>query len=143
MQRKNSNSNTEPINQLTFSKIQAKESSMKTAIIILAGLAATSLVMANDFLKPNQIQSLLVGKKVVAQIGNGPMLDFQMNADLTTTTSAAGGDVGKWRLSDDGYCITWKKIRAGNERCFKVSKMGFGYFIINPDGSQVRIVRID
>lgn len=116
---------------------------MKKLICSAAGILVAASSCANDFLKPDDIKKLMVGKKVVAQVGAGGMFDFQMNADGTASTSAAGGDTGKWRFSDDGYCATWVKIRAGAERCFKVSKTGANYFVINPDGSQVRIVRID
>ncbi len=71
------------------------------------------------------------------------MFDFQMNSDFTATTSVAGGDTGKWRLSEDGYCATWTKIRQGKEACFKVSKVGANYFVMGSDGSRSRIVRID
>lgn len=116
---------------------------MKKLMCLAAGILVTVSATASDFLKPDDIKNLLVGKKVLAQAGSGPMFDFQMNADGAASTSAAGGDTGKWRLSADGYCTTWNKIRAGTERCFKVTKTGANYFVINPDGSQVRIVRID
>lgn len=116
---------------------------MKKVVCVFAGILVATAALANEFLKPDQIQTLLVGKKVIAQVGNGPMFDFQMNPDFTATTSAAGGDTGKWRMSDDGYCTTWNKIRAGSERCFRVSKVGFNHVVIGPDGGQTRIVRID
>jgi hypothetical protein len=89
------------------------------------------------------ITGFLAGKKVLGQAGNGAMFDFQMNSDFTAITSAAGGDTGKWRLSEDGYCATWTKIRQGKEACFKVSKVGANYFVMGSDGSRSRIVRID
>lgn len=101
--------------------ITAKGIFMKTALTVLAGMLMVSGATANTFLKPEEIQSLFVGKKVLGQMASGGMFDFQMNPDFTATTSAAGGDTGKWRLSADGYCSTWNKIRAGTERCFKVS----------------------
>ncbi|MCU0763166.1 MAG: hypothetical protein MUF76_09350 [Hydrogenophaga sp.] len=115
---------------------------MKCVFPLLVGMVMAGNAMADEYLKPEQIQSLLVGKKVIGQVGGG-MFDFQMNADKTATTSAAGGDTGTWRFSEDGYCATWTKIRAGVERCFKVSKVGISYFVVAPDGSRTRLVRID
>jgi hypothetical protein len=114
-----------------------------TFSLLISSVLFANVALANELLKPDQIQNLLAGKKIVGQAPNGSMFDFQMNADFTAATSAAGGDTGKWRLSDDGYCATWTKIRKGAEACFKISKSGLNYFVIGPDGSQSRIVRID
>jgi hypothetical protein len=116
---------------------------MKIPFSFIATVLFVNGALANDFLKPDQIQNLLAGKKVLGQTGSGAMFDFQMNADFTATTSAAGGDTGKWRLSEDGYCATWTKIRQGTEACFKISKVGANYFVMGSDGSRSRIVRID
>ncbi len=116
---------------------------MKISLSIIATVFFANGALANDFLKPDQIQNLLVGKKVLGQASNGSIFDFQMNSDFTATTSAAGGDTGRWRLSEDGYCSTWTKIRQGKEACFKVSKVGANYFVDGPDGSRSRIMRID
>jgi hypothetical protein len=122
---------------------QFERSHMKIALSIVATVFLTHGALANDFLKPDQIQNLLVGKKILAQAANGSMVEFQMNSDFTATTSAAGGDTGRWRLSEEGYCTTWIKIRQGNESCFRISKLGANHFVIGPDGSRSRIVRID
>ena len=114
-----------------------------TLSFLTSSVFFASAVFANEFLKPDQIQNILSDKKILGQAPNGSMFDFQMNADFTATTSAAGGDTGKWRLSEDGYCTTWTKIRKGTEACFKISKSGPNYFVFGPDGSQSRIVRID
>jgi hypothetical protein len=116
---------------------------MKIAFPFISAAFFVNFAFANDFLKPDQIQNLFTNKKVLGQAANGAMFDIQMNSDFTVTTSAAGGDTGKWRLSEDGYCATWTKIRQGKEACFKVSQVGVNYFVIGPDGSRTRIVRID
>lgn len=116
---------------------------MKIPFSFIATVLFVNGALANDFLKPDQIQNLLAGKKVLGQAGNGAMIEFQMNADFTATTSTAGGDTGKWRLSEDGYCTSWTKIRQGTEACFKISKVGANYFVMGPDGSRSRLVRID
>jgi hypothetical protein len=113
-----------------------------TALIIL--LSTTLGAQANDYLRPDEVRALLVGKKVLGRVSSGAMFDFQMNEDGTASTSAAGGDTGKWRLNDDGYCTSWDKIRKGSEMCFKVTKRKLGqHFVVYPDGTHVALVRID
>ena len=117
---------------------------IKKIFITLSLLSTAFGVQANDFLKPDEIKSLMVGKKILARAPNGSMFDFQMNEDNSSTTSAGGGDVGKWRLNDEGYCVAWVNIRKGSEMCFKVTKRNLGqYFVVYPDGVHVAIMRID
>ncbi len=107
-------------------------------------LCTFSTAFASDFLKQEEVKELMVGKKILARAPNGSMFDFQMNQDFTSTTSAGGSDTGVWRLSEEGYCVTWQKIRKGAEMCFKVTKRSLGqHFVIYPDGTHVAIVRID
>ena len=90
-------------------------------------------------LSPQDIQAAWVGKTVVGIIGSGPSagnsIEFKMNADGTAAVSGAAVDTGTWRLSELGYCATWKKIRSGQERCFTVIRKGSEQQVINPDGS--------
>ncbi len=117
---------------------------MKKLLILISLLTAVLSVQAGDYLKPEEVRALLVGKKVLGRISSGAMFEFQMNEDGTASTSAAGGDTGKWRLNDEGYCTSWDKIRKGTEMCFKVTKRKLGqHFVVYPDGMHVVLVRID
>jgi len=58
-----------------------------------------------------------------------------MNPDGTALVSGAAVDTGTWRLSEQGYCATWKKIRSGLERCFTIMRKGTDLEVINPDGT--------
>ena len=116
---------------------------MKKYVALIGLVAISQTVAASDFLKPQEIKALLVGKKVLARLTNGSLIDFQMNADLTASTTAASGDTGNWRLSDDGYCVTWTKIRNGAETCFRVAKSLGNHWVIYPDGSRIQLTRID
>ena len=58
-----------------------------------------------------------------------------MNADGTAAVSGAAVDSGTWRLSENGYCATWKEIRGGQERCFAIIRKGAEQHVSNPDGS--------
>ncbi len=44
-------------------------------------------------------------------------------------------DTSVWRITDNGYCNTWKTIRGGREGCFTVVKRGDKITILNTDGS--------
>ena len=96
--------------------------------------------MAQDVtVTPQEIQASWVGKTVVGTLATGSLagksIDFNLNPDGSATLSGALLDSGTWRLSDQGYCITWKKIRAGQERCFTVVRKGAEQQVFNPDGS--------
>jgi hypothetical protein len=117
---------------------------MKKLLILISLLTTVLSVQASDYLNPEEVRALLVGKKVLARAPSGSMFDFQMNEDGSASTSAAGGDTGKWRLNEDGYCVSWLKIRKGNEMCFKVTARKLGqHFVVYPDGTQVALARID
>ena len=47
-----------------------------------------------------------------------------------------GGDTGRWRVKDGKICVTWTKVRDGQEGCFTSYKTGpKDYMSFNPDGS--------
>lgn len=88
---------------------------------------------------PQEIQASWIGKTAVGTLGSGPAvgksIEFTMNADGSAAVSGAAVDSGTWRLSEQGYCATWKKIRSGQERCFTVVRKGAEFLVVNPDGS--------
>ena len=90
-------------------------------------------------LSPQEIQAKWVGKTMVGIIGSGPTagstIEFTMNTDGTAAVSGPAVDTGTWRLSEQGYCATWKVIRGGQERCFTIIRKGTEQHVINPDGS--------
>jgi hypothetical protein len=85
---------------------------------------------------PQEISAQWVGKKILARDPKGNLLDFKLISDGTAEVAGSSwSDKGTWRLSSDGYCATWKKIRAGQERCFTVQVAGTTVTILNPDQS--------
>ncbi len=102
-------------------------------------LAATAVLAQSVNVSPQEIEKSWVGKTVVGTVAAGPtagkMLEMQLRADGTAEVSGAATDTGVWRLSEQGYCATWKKIRGGQERCFTVQRQGSDWRVINPDGS--------
>jgi uncharacterized membrane protein len=93
----------------------------------------------NGLLSPKEIEATWVSKTVAGTVGSGPSagksIEFTMNLDGTAMVAGAVVDTGTWRLSESGYCATWKKIRAGQERCFTVVRKGSNLEVINPDGT--------
>ena len=124
-------------------------SQCKSGLALLIGsLAFLTLSMPSSAqdgqLSAQDIQTSWVGKTIVGTIGSGPAagksIEFIMNADGTAVVSGAATDTGTWRLSDKGYCATWKKIRSGQERCFTVLRKGAEHHVINPDGTTSTVV---
>ncbi len=113
----------------------------RTKIVLVLFVAALSpSLRAQDILMtPQEIQSDWVGKTVLGLIGGGPQagktIDLRLKAGGAAEVTGAVVDSGTWRLSDKGYCATWKQIRAGQERCFTVVRKGTDLQVLNPDGS--------
>ena len=85
---------------------------------------------------PKEIQDTWVSKSLIGTTANGAPLTLKLQPDGTASVAAgATNDTGTWRLSEQGYCTTWKNIRAGQERCFTVRRVGARMTVFNPDGS--------
>lgn len=86
---------------------------------------------------PQEIQQTWVGKPLSGSTGSGRGFTMTLAADgVISISGEAANDTGTWRLSEAGYCTTWKTIRAGQERCFMVRRLGNGDMtVFNPDGS--------
>jgi hypothetical protein len=84
----------------------------------------------------NEIQGSWVGKDLIGTTASGARASMRLEADGKASISAGNtNDVGTWRTSENGYCTTWKSIRAGQERCFTVVRAGSAFRVMNPDGS--------
>jgi uncharacterized membrane protein len=115
-------------------------SSTTNIVLALTVCALSPSLRAQDALMtPQEIQSAWVGKTVIALIAGGPsmgkVVELQLKADGSADLAGSSVDSGTWRLSDKGYCATWKKIRAGQERCFTVVRKGSELQVLNADGS--------
>jgi len=111
-----------------------------SGFILSCSLAGLSGALAQDvLLSPQDIHANWVGKTMVGVVASGPsagkMVEFTMHSDGTASVSGAATDTGTWRLSEQGYCATWKNIRRGQERCFTVLRKGTEFQVFNPDGS--------
>lgn len=104
--------------------------------VVVPFLMASAAFAQDQAMTGEQVKAALVGKKVFGRSTTGGLVDFHMRADGTSDVAVGTmTDTGVWRITDNGYCTTWKKIRPGQERCFTVVKRGDKTLILNPDGS--------
>lgn len=83
-----------------------------------------------------EIQDTWVGKELTGTTTSGAKATMRLESDGKASVIAGStNDTGTWRISESGYCTTWKNIRAGQERCFIVLKAGDTFKVMNPDGS--------
>jgi len=114
---------------------------MKKPVSIALLLAASTLAVQPAFsqdvpMSGEEVRKAWAGKKVFGRSTTGGLLDFFLRADGTASVSVGNlADEGTWRATENGYCATWKKIRAGQERCFTVVRRGGTVLILNPDQS--------
>jgi hypothetical protein len=96
-----------------------------------------SLAHAQDGpVSAKEIQDTWVGKELTGTTASGAKATMRLEADGKASVSAGNtSDTGIWRVSETGYCTTWKTIRAGQERCFTVVRAGGAFKVMNPDGS--------
>jgi hypothetical protein len=109
-----------------------------TAILtIFIFSAQVSLSLAQDGpVSTKEIQDTWVGKELTGTTASGSKATMRMEPDGKASVSAGNtNDTGTWRISENGYCTTWKTIRAGQERCFTVLRAGTAFRVMNPDGS--------
>jgi hypothetical protein len=112
---------------------------MNPSKFAIAAVFAAVLVPAHAQEQPvtsSEIQETWVGKVLVGTTANGAPATLKLQPDGTASVAAGStNDTGTWRLSDQGYCTTWKNIRSGQERCFTVRRAGTKMTVFNPDGS--------
>src|SRR5438552_3891122 len=108
----------------------------KLAIATFLSVALVPAYAQEQPVTPKEIQDAWVGKSLVGKTAGGAPATLKLQADGTASVSAGStNDTGTWRLSEQGYCTTWKKIRSGQERCFTVTRAGNTMKVFNPDGS--------
>ena len=113
---------------------------MLTTILAISFMGLSPSLRAQDtVMTPQEIQSAWAGKTAIALISGGPSagktIELKLNGDGSAELGGSLSDTGTWRFSDKGYCATWKKIRAEQERCFTVVRKGSDMQVFNPDGS--------
>jgi uncharacterized membrane protein len=110
-------------------------SACATALALLAvGAQAQETSLSSDEIRAAWMDKTVFGTLVGGPLG-GRSIELQLKSDGTASVSGAVTDIGTWRLPGQGYCATWAKIRAGQERCFTVVRKGTDTLMVNPDGS--------
>ena len=85
---------------------------------------------------PKEIEDTWVGRTLVGTTAAGAPATLKLLPGGAAAVSAGStNDSGTWRLSDGGYCTTWRTIRAGQERCFTARRAGTKITVHNPDGT--------
>lgn len=129
---------------------------MRVSRRLIAFSAASLLVGAGSayaeeaLMTPDEIKAAWAGKKLLLEVPTNRAWSGYVHADLYMKTDGSvelqgsgWGHTGKWRLSSEGYCTTYKTLRNGDERCFTVVKNGSTASIVNPDKSIAsRVVRV-
>lgn len=102
-------------------------------------LAALATAHAQDGpVSGQEIVEKWSGKELSGTSASGTKAYTTFGAGGKISISAGGfSDTGTWRPWEGGNCATWVTIRAGQERCFTVTRSGSTYKVTNPDGSLV------
>jgi hypothetical protein len=112
------------------------------AVVMVAVLAANLGVAAYAFAQQaavtvgrDEVERELVDKTWIVELPDGSPAIEHFNADGTVSIIGGLMDEGRWRLWEQGYCTTWRRMRGGAERCFTLEKTGDGqYRIYKPNG---------
>ena len=111
----------------------------QAAVVVALSLFSAHIAeaMAQDGpVAAKEIQDTWVGKELTGTTASGAKATMRLEPDGKASVSAGNtSDTGTWRISESGYCTTWKTIRAGQERCFTVVRAGTTFKVMNPDGS--------
>lgn len=112
----------------------------KLLVALLTGAALLNLsapAQAQDQVVSGELlKTMWVGKKVFARSEKGGLIDLYLKADGTSQVAVGRMvDSGTWSPTETGYCAKWKRIRAGEEQCFKVVNREGKVLVLNQDGS--------
>jgi hypothetical protein len=112
---------------------------MRSLQMTLAALAAVVplYVFAQDAqLTPEEVKAKWVGRTAIGSTASGVPVELRLSPDGTASIVAGTTtDSGTWRTFEKGFCTTWKKIRADQERCFTGVTKGTVTTLFNPDGT--------
>jgi hypothetical protein len=108
----------------------------RLVVLALASLYWNVTLAQDGPVSAKEIQDTWVGKELIGTTASGSKTFLRLESDGNASVSAGStNDTGRWRISENGYCTTWKTIRAGQERCYTVTRMGSTFRVANPDGT--------
>jgi hypothetical protein len=102
-----------------------KSANVAAGAMIYFGVVSSA--MGAEFLTPDEIKAkFATGTPFTATSASGTAKTITLNPDGSATVKSQGkkksaSESGKWRLSTDGYCSTWRK---GTENCYLVKPAG-------------------
>lgn len=111
------------------------------AAIVLSACAATESSLRAKGAAPlagaELTQAYGSGKPLSARATSGGMSTATFNPDGTATVDwGSGNDTGRWHTDGDRMCVTWTKVRGGEQTCFRTYRTGAGeYAMFRLDGS--------
>lgn len=116
----------------------------RLCIAAALGLIALHAVAQDIQLAPEEVRTTITNKKLFTRVASGGLVDVSFLADGSATVSTPTvNDSGNWRLTETGYCATWKRLRDGKEGCFTMVRRGGSLFVLNLDGTlSAQILRI-
>jgi hypothetical protein len=100
-------------------------------VVVAALFGCTTPVEHGTPMTPQQISSELVGKSWSGTLYNGSPTTQVVDADGTIRIEGGLNDSGRWRMSDNGYCVTWNRMRHGVETCYVVERTPSGHYVVN------------
>jgi hypothetical protein len=101
-------------------------------IVVLAALFGCATPVEHGTpMTPQQISSDLVGKSWSGTLYNGSPTTQVVDADGTIRIEGGLNDSGRWRMSENGYCVTWNRMRHGVETCYVVERTPSGHYVVN------------
>jgi hypothetical protein len=113
---------------------------MRVTTSVALGVALMMFVLAAAAQEPDskQIFQSWIGKTLDGETTNGLKLIVVYAADGGATMSGSLTDRGKWRYSNDGFCVTWQRARGGSENCLRILPDGpNAYLTIFADSGEV------
>ena len=97
----------------------------KAASVVVCACLTMPALAQEQSVTPNEIQETWAGKTLVGTTAGGAPASIKLLSDGSASVSAGStGDTGTWRLSDQGYCTTWRIIRAGQKTLLHSEALG-------------------
>ncbi len=111
-------------------------------MVVLAALSGCLTPVEHGVaMTPQQISSDLVGKTWSGTLSNGSQTSQVVDANGDIRIQGGLNDRGHWRMSDNGYCVTWNRMRHGVEGCYIVERTPSGHYVVRrADGQLVMTV---
>lgn len=106
-------------------------------LVVLGALLFAAAPAQTQTQSGKQIFQSWLGRTLDYELADGRKGVSIYATDGTAKASGAVSDTGKWRVTDDGYCVTWTRIRGGSERCFTITPWGSSFLLVTQGTTEV------